>query len=414
MTTDEYILQHVDDDVRRLALMATPEGVDIHYALCQIEGRQLARRKLPSWAQLDGIIWPTRLALEQCSSLTTAQYKRAIAQRLLNMDIQNVHAPRRMVDLTGGLGVDFFTMAGLFDDAVYVERQPALVDAARHNAAILAPGGRMQFVLCQAEDYLERMQWADVICLDPARRDLAGRKVTLIEDCQPDVAQLHQLLLAKCRFVIVKLSPMLDLTAALRALPATHEVHVVGVDGECKEVVLVLAMSDRACSLDPSRTFNYGQSPCLITCAMLGRHTRTFSFRQDEEASAVVEYASDVAQYLYEPDACLLKAGVFRLTGERYGVKKLARDTHLYTSDQLVADFPGRVWHVVGRSSFGKRELRSFLSDIRCAELATRGFPVGVATLRRQLKLSEGSDAHLIATTLADGRRMLLRVVALQ
>ena len=247
------------------------------------------------------------------------------------------------------------------------------------------------------------MEPVDVLYLDPARRDATGRKVALIADCSPDVALLHDLLLQRSRRCIIKLSPMLDITAALSVLPAAVEVHVVSVDGECKEVIVVL---DRE------------HHDIVIHCAMIskggGREVALFSFTPAEEAVSSPLLADGIDQYVYEPDAALLKAGAFRSVAVRYGLLKLATDTHLYTSSALLPEFPGRCWRVVGQCGFGKRELRSMLAGVRSAEIGVRGFPGSVASLRRQLHLSDGPDAHLIATTLADGSHRLLRVDLVQ
>ncbi|MBQ7442717.1 MAG: hypothetical protein IJS59_02465 [Bacteroidaceae bacterium] len=413
MTTDEFIDLHRNADVRQLALQKPPSGVALQYALQQIEGWQTARRKLPSWAAAPGIVFPPRLSMEQCSSEATARYKRQlIADAAANTpgisggiaghggDLTGLIGS--LTDLTGGLGADFFAMAPLFRRATYVERLPELVATARHNGLCLGITATTDchFVAADAEDHLRQMAPTDVVYLDPARRDGAGRKVVRIEECSPDIGALQDVLLAKSRLCVVKLSPMLDISAARRALPATSEVHVVSLDGECKEVVLLM-----------NATPAHGAP--RIVCAMLhsdGTAHTTFAFSPDEEAEATVGYATSIDAYLYEPDAAILKAGAYKLTALRHGVDKLAPHTHLYTSPQLVGDFPGRRWRVCQHASFAKRELRAMLADVRTAELAVRGFPATVATLRRQLNIADGPGAHLIATTLADGSHRLLRV----
>ncbi|MBQ8936847.1 MAG: SAM-dependent methyltransferase, partial [Bacteroidaceae bacterium] len=267
--TLDYIRRHASDDVRQLALRPVPDGVVLRQALTQIEGRQLAARKLPAWAATDGLLFPPRLSLEQCSSEATAQYKQALVRRLLaslppasspslppaSSSVPSPSLPPAavavasatvppvcFVDLTAGFGVDFAALAPLFARATYVERQEVLCDIARHNLPLLGlPDAEVR--CSSAEEVLQELADNPVtlLFLDPARRDAAGRKVALIEDCTPDVCALQDQLRAAARFVLIKLSPMLDLTAALRSLQGVVEAHVVSVDGECKELLLLLA-----------------------------------------------------------------------------------------------------------------------------------------------------------------------------
>lgn len=403
--TLEFIRQHASDDVRQLALRPVADGVDLRQALIQIEGRQLAARKLPAWAATDGLLFPPRLSLEQCSSEATAHYKRCIVERLLSAPSPAAvpaafaagPSPSRFMDLTAGFGVDFAAIAPLFSHATYVEQQEHLCDIARHNLPLLGlPNAEVR--CSTAEQILQELREAPVtlLFLDPARRDAAGRKVALIEDCSPDVCALQEQLRCAARYTLIKLSPMLDLTAALRSLQGVVEAHVVSVDGECKELLVVMASEAPAaeplihCSYSPT-------APPLV-------------FRLSEERACSVAFADRLQDYLYEPDAALMKAGAFKILCRRFPVRKLAADTHLYTSDEFVADFPGRRWKVSGSSTFAKSELRRLLAGVTAADLTLRGFPGSVATLRKQLHLREGGSVHFIATTLADGSRHLIRV----
>ena len=242
--TLDYIRKHAKDDVRQLALRPVPADVDLRVALTQIEGRQLAAHKLPTWAATDGLLFPPRLALEQCSSEATAAYKRLVIGA-------SGAEGSVFLDLTGGLGVDFAAIAPLFTHAIYVERQEQLCGLARHNFSLLGlPNAEVR--CSTTEEVLQSLQTQAppspqlsnpnslFIYLDPARRDAAGRKVSLIEDCSPDVCTLQNTLRAAAAFVLIKLSPMLDLTAALNALRGIIEVHVVSVCGECKELLLLM------------------------------------------------------------------------------------------------------------------------------------------------------------------------------
>lgn len=394
--TLDFIRQHAQDDVRLLALRPVPAEVDLRVALTQIEGRQLAARKLPDWAAADGLLFPPRLALEQCSSETTARYKRSIIARLL--PTLPSEAETSLLDLTGGFGVDFASLAPLFQKAVYVERNAELCHLAHHNLPLLGcPHAEVRCaeVTPQSAFFEPHAAHFTVCYLDPARRDAAGRKVALIEDCTPDVCRLQEQLRAIADFTLIKLSPMLDVTAAVRALQGIEEVHVVSAGGECKELLLVMASVPSA------------PTPVIHCVNLPGEEP--FTFRTAEEEAAVPLLAGHTGTYLYEPNASILKAGAFKLICKRYPVRKLAPDTHLYTSEQLIADFPGRRWHLLDQATFSKKDLKRLLADIDAADLTVRGFPMSVAALRRQLRLREGGQHHLIATTVGQ-QKYLLRV----
>lgn len=382
--TQSFIENHRSDDIASLALLLRkhPE-VDADFALRQIEGRQRLLHKVPAWADTPDLHYPPRLSLEQCSGQAAAEYKAALAKRLLPDG-------ETMVDLTGGLGVDFSFIAKNFGKAVYVERQAVLCDLARHNLQLLGLPDA-EIVQTDAESFLHEMPPADLIFLDPARRDGAGRKTILIEDCEPDVLTLKSLLLQKARFVMLKLSPMLDLQRAIHALGCVAEAHILSVKGECKDLILVLT-SEHA-------------MPTRITCS---EEAHRLTFTLQEEQAATPEYTEEIGAYLYEPYASIMKAGAFKLCATRYGLKKLHPNSHLYTSDELATDFPGRIFRVQRTTSFAKQELRAFCSGTTQANLTVRNFPSTVAELRRKLKLREGGNSYWFATTLADGSKRII------
>lgn len=381
----DFIEKHRTDNVQQLALkLAGSKDVDVPYVLQQIEGWQRLRVKVPSWAEVSGLHYPPRLALEQCSGEAAALYKQAVARELVGDE------SGEMVDLTGGFGIDFSFLSRLFKRATYVERQEELCQAARHNFPLLGLASP-QVVQADGVDFLRNIAGVDLIYLDPARRDTAGRKVFLPSDCSPDVVELLPLLLEKARFVMIKLSPMLDLAGAIKQLGCVSQAHIFSTAGECKDLLLVLQKN-----AEETDYFCKGNS-------------FTFRFTQREEAAAQPDMAKDVEAYLYEPDAALLKAGAYRILSERFGVKKLHANSHLYTSDKLLPDFPGRHFKIETFDGFGKKELKSLLSGIEKANLTIRNFPATVADLRKRLKIKEGGDVYLFATTLADNRKVLIR-----
>lgn len=385
MTNEEFIAQNRQADVRRLALSKTPEGIDIHFCLQQIAGMQAAERKLPSWANREGIIFPPKISMEQCSSEKTALYKQQMAERLLPENRHN------MADLTGGFGIDFSYLAQLFDEADYVERNKQLCEIARHNFDILGlPKATVHNKTC--EDFIDEMGNYCLIYLDPSRRDDAGRKVVALNDCSPDMEALQDKLLDHAPIVFVKLSPMLDIPDALRRLPHVCEVHVVSVDGECKEVLLVLCRKEK-------ESVNY-------FTVNIAAQTQTFYTKTREAEPAI---ASLPEQYLYEPNASILKAGIQDALCQAYDIRKLHPFSHLFVSSHFIEDFPGRSFIIEDYCGFSKKDIKRLLTGIDQCNLTIRNFPTSVAELRKRLKLREGGSCYLFATTLSDGSHALLR-----
>ncbi len=389
--TQAFVRQHRDDDPLRLALQAVrPAGVDMAYALAQIDGRQRMRRKVPSWAEAEGIVYPPHLSIEQCSSEATARYKASVASA--------AGEHRRLVDLTGGMGVDCYFMHSAFEETTYVERRQELADITEHNFKVLG-AGNIGVVCADGTDCLRSMEPVDWIFMDPARRSGSGAKTVALSDCEPDVVPLLPLLLRKAGHVMLKLSPMLDISMALRRMEHVTEVHVVAVDNECKELLTVM-----------DRDGGMAAEDVAVHCVNLthGGTSQTFTFRRTDE-QAECRYAHSVAKYLYEPNVAVLKAGAYRSVAHRYGLEKLHPSSHLYTSDTLVADFPGRTFAVEDCGSMGRQDLRRLLDGTDKANLAIRNFPGSVAELRKRLRLGDGGDVYLFATTMADGRKVLIR-----
>jgi len=384
MTNTEFILQHRTEDVRKLALRKMPEGLDAAFCLQQIEGWQLARKKIPEWAATDGLLFPPRLSMEQCSSQQTALYKRGVVERLLDGRCEV------MMDLTGGFGIDFSYMASLFRKAVYVEQQEQLCRIALHNFQLL---GLQQAEVrnAQSQDVLAASAHTSLIYADPARRDDAGRKVVLLEDCQPDVVALQDELMAHADAVMLKLSPMLDIQQALRQLRCVREVHVVSVEGECKELLLVMHRQE---------------VPLRYWCVNITDRVQETMVEATGVRPVICEREG---AYLYEPNASVLKAGVQDALCNIYKVEKLHAFSHLFTSDRLIEDFPGRRFRIVGRSDFSKQGLRNLLAGVKQANLTVRNFPATVQELRKKLKLTDGGSVYLFATTMSDNSHALLR-----
>lgn len=385
--TWRFIQEHRLDDVRSLALQAKKYPlVDMAEAVTQIAARQIAEKKLPAWGKVEGILYPGHLSMEQCSSEQTALYKASLVRG------------DSFADLTAGFGVDCAYIARGFTQADYVERQEGLCELARHNFPLL---GLEHIRVNHADgiEFLKQMAPVDCLFLDPARRDKNGGKTVAIADCEPDVCALESLLVEKGKTVLIKLSPMLDIASALRDLKYIREIHIISLQNECKELLLVLRK-------EPGVTDGEGVQ---FHCEQLFSHASSqhFSFTYEQEKQALCPIAEQVGAYLYEPGAALLKASPFRLLASAYGVEKLHANSHLYTSSSLV-DFPGRCFQVKAVSGFGKKELKTFLQGIDKANITVRNFPSTVAELRKKLKLKEGGDVYLFATTLGDGQKVLI------
>lgn len=485
--TLDFIRQHQDDDVRRLAFLGSkyPE-VDMPFALDQIRGRKMARVKLPRWASIDGLIYPPHISMEQCSSEQTALYKAELAARLLGLspsssengeekekeseNASNLHLSEicefagkgavdsefakneatckkqqilteskenvnetkeephegdfseetGFVDLTGGFGVDFSYIASrLGVKSMYVERQAHLCEAAKENFgrlglknAIVKNGDGIEVLHSfaskkeaaasdslgitedQSQSLLKTNLGLKLIFIDPARRDDAGNKVVSLKDCTPDVTLLQEEMLSKADYVIIKLSPMLDWHRAVSELNCVQEVHIISVNNECKELLLVLS----ARNMGNLRIYSVNDAQSFV-CDEL-----------DMESSSVkiAPFTLEEMQYLYEPNASLMKAGCFSVLSERYGARMLSKNSHLFVSRDPIAVFPGRSFRIIAVSSFNKKELKRHLSGITKANIAIRNFPLSVAELRKRLKLKDGGETYIFATTLSDESHVLV------
>lgn len=460
--TLDFIRQHQDDDVRQLAFLGSkyPE-VDMPFALDQIRGRKMARVKLPRWASIDGIIYPPHISMEQCSSEQTALYKAELAARLLGLSpssSENGEEPYEgdfseeigFVDLTGGFGVDFSYIASRLDvKSMYVERQAHLCEAAKENFgrlglknAIVKNGDGIEVLHSfaskkeaaasdslgitedQSQSLLKTNLGLKLIFIDPARRDDAGNKVVSLKDCTPDVTLLQEEMLSKADYVIIKLSPMLDWHRAVSELNCVQEVHIISVNNECKELLLVLSarnMDDmRASSADGESgedeidgaegTDGEVKHAGNLRIYCINDAQSFVCDELDMESSSVKIAPSTLEEmlYLYEPNASLMKAGCFGVLSERYDARMLSKNSHLFVSREPIAVFPGRSFRIIVVSSFNKKELKRHLSGITKANIATRNFPLSVAELRKRLKLKDGGETYIFATTLSDESHVLM------
>ena len=410
--TWRFVREHADGDVRKLALQGAKDAdIDLQMALQQIAGRQTARRKLPSWAAVEGIVYPPHLNMEQCSSEQTARYKAG----LVFGDGDSVMGDGvSFVDLTGGFGVDFYWIAKAFSHCVphsdlkvrehpsptthhliYIEQNKALCEIATHNFATL--GLKCSVCCCDTTTYLTDMPHVSLAFLDPARRNEHGGRTYGIEDCTPNVLQLLPVLMSKADRVMLKLSPMLDWRKAVEDLKHVSEVHIVSIDNECKELLLLL---------DKERAD--GLRVVCVNFSKDGEQLFETSYgRQSSTGNHISHLSPLISHFLYEPNASIMKAGCFKEMEERFLVQQISPNSHLFLSSDEIGNFPGRKFQILSISSMNKQDLRTHLKDIESANISVRNFPISVDMLRKKLKLKDGGNVYIFATTTTSGEHRL-------
>lgn len=359
----------------------------------QTEGRKAMATKLPSWAENMSLLFPVKISLEQCSSEATALYKASLV------------SGESMVDLTGGFGVDCSFLSKKFSSVDYVEQNEELCQIAEHNFAAL--GLNIRVNNAESVSFLVDMPSVDCIYIDPARRDVKGKKTADLSLCSPNLLEIRDILLEKCNTLLIKLSPMFDISSALEVFPECKQVHVVSVKNECKELLLLIEKDFKGeanlicVDLDnqPRRGLSLGRQvsehnddACIVELGI-----------RSEELRVVVNYSTPKG-YLYEPNASIMKAGLYKTVAKCYNLQKLHPNTHLYTSDELVENFPGRSFKVERVTKVQRKEIQ----DIDKANLSIRNFPGNVADLRKKLKLKDGGDTYIFVTTLHDNSKVLI------
>ena len=411
--TWKFVREHADEDVRKVALLGSKDReVDLPMALQQIAGRQVARKKLPSWAAVEGIVYPPHLNIEQCSSEQTARYKASLTPSPSPKGDES----GMFVDLTGGFGIDFYWMSQGFAHRYYVEQNEALCSIAENNFRVLD----LPCSVCcgSAAAYLLQMPHASLIYLDPARRNEHGGRTYGIEDCTPNVLELMPQLLEKADRVMLKLSPMLDWRKAVDDIQkqnaSVSEVHIVSVDNECKELLLVVS-KEPVVNLRLVCVNNDTVFEAVRGGRTQSSHTTDQEFVRDVLIAGKC-HAEDTPLYLYEPNASIMKAGCFAEVEEQFPVRQISQNSHLFLSDVVIDNFPGRKFQILAISSMNKQEMkRSFtqiinqkLTSMESANITVRNFPMSVDQLRKKLKMKDGGDTYIFATTTASGEHKLL------
>ncbi len=377
----EFINAHEDTNVHDLALRFS--GEDMPFLLTQISGRQIAKHKIPTWYANENIVYPVHLSMEQTSSEATALYKTSIIPK--DGDI--------LIDLTGGLGVDFSFLSRRFKKGIYVEQNEELCRIANNNFSFLKLTD-FEIVNKPCENILEFLPKADLIYLDPSRRDLDGRKVFRIEDCSPNITEIEEQLFQKSNKILIKYSPMLDISLALKTLSNASDVHIVSINNECKELLFLLSKNNK--------------ENCKIYTVNIDKNgnKEMFSFYRHEEENSQAVYTDSTENYLYEPNASLLKSGAFKLISNTFNLKKLHINSHLYTSNSLIVDFPGRIFSVKNIFPVNNKNRQAISSMIDKANIAVRNFSLSVAQIRKKTSIKEGGDIYIFATTMANNQKV--------
>ena len=378
-----YLQEHLSEEVSQFALRKSPfEGVSPSELAQQLLGRQKAKDKLPLWQATEGIYFPAKLSLEQASSEATACYKASLV------------GEGTLLDATGGFGVDDYFFAQRCQEVTHCELQEELSEIVAHNFAVFGA-----HIHCVAEDsyaYLAREgRYYDVIYLDPARRDTHKHKVFFLEDCTPDVPHSLDFLWQYTDTILLKASPMLDISRALTQLPQTHEVHIVAVEGEVKELLFLLKKTPLTSEVQ------------IKTVNMLPTRTDIFSFFPPEiDQKDIPMTRGYLCRYLYEPNAALVKGKGLFPVGQAYGLAYLNKDSQLLLGENYIPDFPGRVFLIDEILPYDRKLLKS--GQIDQANITVRNFPMKVAEIRERFSIAEGGNRYLFFTLGGIGNKLMI------
>ncbi len=425
----QYIMDNSAADTSRLLLGAKPAGINVPLCVKCIEARKKMKIKAPHWHSIPSLVYPFSVSVEQGSSQATALFKQQLIQELLHpaVDINEKLSGRETViaDLTGGMGIDSYFISQIADTHYYFERNSELCEATAYNFRQLGAGN----IIVSNRDItgdncaaLEELKGKgiDLLYIDPARRDKTGGKAILLQEYEPNIVELQEKLFEISPLILVKVSPMADITLNLKLLPQTAAVYIVSTDNECKELLFLLRKGHNA-------------APSIVCCdvVLINNALNTNDLQNDNEENheyikshitdyqVIVKkddvtekgeatYTSTMGKYLYEPSKGWLKAGAFNLVSERYGCGKLAASTHLYTSDKEIEDFPGKKYQVEEVIPFNKKSLKELAKKFPKADITARNFPLDTNAIKKLSGIKDGGNRHIFATTLHNGTKVLI------
>jgi hypothetical protein len=390
-----FIKTHQNDEVTTLLLQAKKyPNLNIPDLVLQIKARQKAKTKLPEWFENEEVIFPKMLSVEQCSSEITAKFKASLVQG------------ETLIDLTGGMGVDVAYMSKNFKKAIYFEQNADLLNVTKYNFEQLGVEN-VKFVEGDSVNYLKNntlnSSW---IYLDPHRRDDTGSKVVRLQDCEPNILTIKNLLFKFTDNILLKASPMLDIDLAILDLGNVSQVYVVAVENEVKEVLFHLKQNTNAGWVQNPASVENTEEVTLNAVNLSKNKSTTLSFTKSEEKNASINLSSP-KQYLYEPNAAIMKSGAFRYVAQHFDLQKIAPHSHLYTSEELVENFQGRIFKIVAVCKLDKKEVSKHLSENK-ANITIRNFPLTVQQIRDKLKLSDGGSEYLFATKDAQNQKIVI------
>ncbi|WP_228851471.1 class I SAM-dependent methyltransferase [Aegicerativicinus sediminis] len=377
----EFIHQHLNDHIRELIFQKSPfEDVSMQEIVEQIDGKNRIREKLPTWYNTEGIYYPPKLNIEQSSSELTADYKSKLVEG------------KTLLDLTSGFGVDDFYFSNRFTHVFGCEINEGLSQIVNHNFSVLNRPN-IQILNISAEAMLESEDYGkfDVVYIDPGRRDGERGKIVRLEDCYPNVIGLLPDIWRKTSLLVIKTSPLLDVTEVIRSIEGVKEVHCISIDNDMKELIFVTEKG-------------FIKEPKIIAKDLIRSPHLKLEFAPTEEINAVTKVGA-VDKFLYEPYSSLMKSGGFKTISHRWGLNKLNQNTHLYTSSEHI-EFPGRKFEILEVLPYHKKALRSKLPDK--ANIATRNFPISVKELRKSFKISDGGTTYLFFTTNCNDQKVVL------
>jgi hypothetical protein len=382
----KFIFEHeAEDEIDLLLKHTTIQGIPTTLVADQISGRRKAKLKLPTWYATKNIIYPPSANVEQCSSEETATFKVELLKQNIKSDFDKV------VDLTGGFGVDSFFLSSLFREVDYIEPDENLVQITKHNVTILQEArgkkqeARIHHHHTTAEKFLEAANGTfSLVYIDPSRRTKGNQKIFRFGDCMPNITQLQDIVFQKADRLLVKASPMLDLLQGVKELKHVEKVFIVAVENECKEVLFLCrkGFEDEPAieAVDLSDTAN--------------QDFISFDFLFSEEKNSTAEFSNPL-RYLYEPNAAILKAGAFKLIANRFSLKKIQQHTHLYTSENLITDFPGRIFEIEALIKPDAKIVRQQFPEGK-ANVVTRNYPLSPDELKKKTGLKDGGEKFLI------------------
>ena len=381
----EFIISHRTEDPLSLVLQQKkyPQW-DIKFVAQQIEGYRMAQDKLPTLSLCDDFVYPPKLNREQCSSETTALFK-----------AMEYAKGKHIADITGGLGIDTVFMAKYAATVDYIEQNEELHDIATHNFRALELGNISAHCSDSINFLKNTNKHFDLIYADPARRDNQGRKVSALENCTPNILENIDLLLSKADMLLIKSSPMLDITEAVAQLKHVSEITIVAVKNECKEILFL-------CTGNVSDT-----SPkCHCINFKSNGSVDKITFNREEETTLSIPYSANIEQYIYDPNVTLLKGGAFKTTSILYDIKKIHRNTHLYTSEKKIEQFAGRIFKVIKELHPSAKEIAKDIPNGK-AHVITRNYPMSSEELQKKLRLKEGGDLYIIGLTKRDDKKAI-------